>query len=86
MQLLGLALTRIKKVAAALDALDPLTEARQLQRLREDMRGWVNAATRLLDALGMTPTSRARLGLDLVRTQESVVVALQREARDREIA
>jgi hypothetical protein len=84
-QLLALTLTRVKKASVALDKLDPATEARELQRLREDMRGWVNTSVRLLDALGMTPTSRARLGFDLVRTEDALaqLAAEGREARAR---
>ena len=45
---------------------------------------WENTCARLLDRLGCTPTSRGALGLDLVRAQESAVVALQRQARARD--
>lgn len=43
-----------------------------LSRLAADARGWANSAARLADQLGMTPTSRARLGLDVVRTRTAV--------------
>ena len=59
-------------------------ERDDLRRLSADLRGWLNSAGRFFEALGMTPSSRVRLGLDLVRTQESVVATLQREARARE--
>jgi hypothetical protein len=43
-----------------------------LSRLAQDARGWANSAARLADQLGLTPTSRARLGLDVVRTRTAV--------------
>ncbi len=41
----------------------------ELGRLRENERGWTNTARRLLNDLGMTPTSRAGLGLALVQAK-----------------
>lgn len=58
--------------AAARGDLVPLDERQSLSRLSQDCRGWFNSATRSLDALGMTPTARARLGLDLVRTEDGL--------------
>jgi len=43
-----------------------------LSRLAADARGWANSAVRLADQLGLTPISRARLGLDVVRTRTAV--------------
>jgi hypothetical protein len=48
-------------------------ERESLTRLSADARGWVNSSTRLLDQLGLTPTARARLGLDVVRGQDAVL-------------
>jgi hypothetical protein len=42
-----------------------------LVRLAADARGWANSAARLADQLGLTPTSRARLGLDVVRARSA---------------
>lgn len=42
-----------------------------LSRLAADARGWANSAARLADQLGLTPTSRARLGLDVVRARSA---------------
>ena len=72
-RLLALMLGRIELASAALDQLDETADAAKLQRLRQDALGWVNAARRLMNDLGMTPTSRARLGLDLVRTEDTLV-------------
>lgn len=81
-QLLSTALLRIEKASAALDEIDQhasgdlaayiVGDAGKVQRLREDLRGWINTSMRLVDALGMTPTSRARLGLDLVRAEDAL--------------
>jgi hypothetical protein len=45
-----------------------------------------NTIQRDLETLGLTPRSAASLGADLVRTEESLVVSLQRQAREREKA
>jgi hypothetical protein len=81
-RLLAIVLTRIEKATAALDRLDEAAaeeltlyvgdQAQSLQRLREDCRGWVNTARRLANDLGLTPTSRARLGLDVARTGDAL--------------
>jgi hypothetical protein len=41
-------------------------------RLAQDARGWVNSASRLLGQLGMSPVSRASLGLDLASTRRQL--------------
>src|SRR5436190_19948583 len=40
-QLLAIALTRVRKAAAAFDALDAVEETARTGRLRQDARGWV---------------------------------------------
>jgi len=47
-----------------------------LRRLAQDARGWSNSALRYFEALGLTPTARARLGLDLARTRTLTVADL----------
>jgi len=49
----------------------------QVQRLREDLRGWLNLERRLLGDLGMTTTSRAKLGLDIARTGDELARYLE---------
>jgi hypothetical protein len=46
-----------------------------------DARAWANTARAYFDALGLTPTSRAKLGLDLVR-QEDGLERLKAEGRE----
>ena len=41
----------------------------ELQPVLRALSGWENTAARLCDRLGLTPTSRAQLGLDLVRAR-----------------
>jgi hypothetical protein len=64
-RLLALTLARLERAEEALEQAEPA----DLGRLRQDALGWANAARRLLNDLGMTPTSRARLGLDLTRAK-----------------
>lgn len=51
----------------------------RLDRLSSDMRGWINTAARLLDQLGMSPTSRARLAGDLAGAQRALTAQSLRE-------
>jgi len=46
----------------------------------------LNTAARLCDRLGLTPTSRASLGLDLVRTEDALAQHLDQGRRIREAA
>ena len=71
-RLLSLAFARLERAQVALDEAKP----DEAGKLRSDALGWANAARRLLNDLGMTPTSRARLGLNIGRG-ESVVRRLQ---------
>ena len=46
-------------------------ERDDLRRLSSDLRGWLNSAGRYFEMLGMTPSSRVRLGLDVLRGHET---------------
>jgi hypothetical protein len=48
--------------------------------LKADLRGWLRVAETYFAALGMTPGSRLRLGLDLLRAKRLTVLDLHREA------
>jgi hypothetical protein len=50
------------EASAALDSPDA-------RRLREDEKGWANCVRRFLADLGLTPTSRAALGVNLSRAR-----------------
>jgi hypothetical protein len=51
--------------------------AGEIQPVLRALSTWENTAARLLDRLGMTPTSRAALGLDLSRTGEALRAHLE---------
>jgi hypothetical protein len=61
---------------------------KQLQPVAERIASWENSAARMMDQLGLTPTSRAKLGVDLTRQRDAIAeaIAQQREAREREEA
>lgn len=77
-------LARVERASAAIALVDenstsPLSEylaadeptlAPNLSALRNDLRSWINTARRLANDLGLTPTSRARLGLDIAAAQK----------------
>jgi hypothetical protein len=60
-RLLALVLARIEAAARALETAD----GDSLQRLAADARGWVNTARRIANDLGLSPTARGKLGLDV---------------------
>ena len=81
----AMVMARLERAMAALDAVDDAMERPmsqyigdrletldQLGRLRQDARGWANVALRYLDALALVPTSRGRLGLDVVKTEDAI--------------
>lgn len=82
--LLALQLARVERIEAHLDEhglLDPDGEPRHVNKL---WSACTNSAARLCDQLGLTPTSRARLGLDLSRTGAALAEHLDRNyGRDR---
>ena len=68
LRILCLALARME-ASSTVDSPD-------LKRLREDEKGWANTVRRYLADLGLTPTSRASLGVTLSRARRGD--ALQR--------
>lgn len=74
LRILCLGLARLERSAAAVDDADPAA----LERLRQDERGWSNTVRRFLSELGMTPRSRAQLGLDIARTGDELQRYLER--------
>jgi hypothetical protein len=91
LDLLALVLAQTERAGLALAVEQAESSARvqvgepaspRLDRLAQDCRGWINTATRLLDALGMTPTSRARLAGDLaVASRDAGLARLAAEGR-----
>lgn len=80
----GLILARIERASEALEGAEP----DELLRLNADLRAWTGMALKYADSLGLTPGSRARLGLDLVRTEKErlTVTRLAALAREEEAA
>jgi hypothetical protein len=56
-------LTRLRRANAALDRAEEEGRAEDCLRLAKDARGWLAHAERLIERLGLSPTSRAALGL-----------------------
>lgn len=98
LQLLGVTCARIERASEAVAAVDeqatPLGAylagkdgpdlASSLQRLRQDLRAWIGLARRLSADLGLSPRSRAALGLDIAATRRNLSVIdyyAQREAQ-----
>jgi hypothetical protein len=92
---LALAYRRAELSARALDAADrelaehPLAAYRDgadfLARLRQDHAMWLRLAGKIEEELGRTPTSRAKLGLHIAQTENTLaqLAAEGREARAR---
>jgi hypothetical protein len=66
----------IERRIRGLAEIEEATTAKQRAALRRDLSTVENTAARLLDQLGLTPTSRARLGLDLSRTGDALAAHL----------
>jgi hypothetical protein len=86
-QSLAILLVRIERAAAAIEELDAqfdaegsgplavyLAEGEKFDALRKDLRSWLSVSERYFAALGLTPGSRARLGLDVARARSLNVV------------
>jgi hypothetical protein len=65
------------RVAQAFQDGDPPAE--RLDRLAADSRAWVKTAARLLDQLGLSPTSRARLAGDLAGAEKTLTAKALRD-------
>jgi hypothetical protein len=69
-ELLASALARLDSVQGWLDTRPPLDEKGRPWPAEDVAARLRREASSYLDALGMTPTSRARLGLDLTRARD----------------
>lgn len=78
LQLLALALRRLRLAEAALDSAAP----DQLARLEQDMRGWANTSGKLADKLGLNTTARGRLGLDVAQTRRAISMVAEMQPAD----
>ncbi len=75
---------RAERALAARDAGEPLPNGKTVEgdNLEKGLRSWLSVAERYLAQLGMTPGSRARLGLDLARARSYTVLDLHQEAAE----
>lgn len=81
-RLLALVLARIETVNEWLaDRGVFRTKRGDPQPILKVLSTWENTASRLCDRLGLTPTSRAALGLDLARAHEAGIEALVERGR-----
>lgn len=79
--LVAMVLARIESANAWLDEhglMDTKGTPRPILRV---LSTWENTAARLLDRLGLTPTSRASLGLNIARAHEAGIADLIEEGR-----
>lgn len=53
--------------------------------LKDDLARWLRVAEKYFSALGMTPGSRARLGLDIARAHRFTVLDLHQEAAEEDL-
>jgi hypothetical protein len=89
LRLAAITLVRVERAAAALEEIDARATSEigtylfeqhdKVARLRSDLRSWISTCDRLLDRLGMNPTSRARLASDLAVTQRTITAQTLRE-------
>ena len=91
-QALAVLLVRIERADAALSQVEAEADAREgpaaayrgqepwVENLRRDLRGWLSGAERYLASLGLSPGSRARLGLDIARARHLTVVEWHEQA------
>lgn len=88
-RLLAVTLVRVERALAPIDDADGASSAEVQQRaLRDDLRAWIRLSRQLAADLGMTPTSRARLGLDIARAEqaETLVDLAARAVRETVVA
>jgi hypothetical protein len=71
--LLAVTMTRAARALGRVERLEADGELPP-QRLLDDLRGWVAQSARLCDQLGLSPTSRARLGVDLASAQRQLSI------------
>jgi hypothetical protein len=78
-RLLAVTLARLERALGALEEAEPGS----MEKLESDARGWVNRAAQLADKLGLNPTSRARLGVDVATARRTVTLTeLAEEAEE----
>ena len=78
-RLLATSLAQLERALAALEQAEPAS----LPSLEADAARWVGRAASLADELGLNPTSRARLGVDVAQARRALTLTeLAAEAED----
>jgi hypothetical protein len=70
-QAFAFVLEQLRSAGKALEEASANGRRQQLLRLSQDANGWANTALRFAKELGLTPRSRAELGLDLARVRNA---------------
>jgi hypothetical protein len=93
-KLVAAALARFERATAALAQLDAATgqelgaylspQASAIEWIRHDQVRYLNAARKLAADLGLNPTARLRMGLDLAMTRRTLSVIDYYSAREAE--
>ena len=87
---LAIILARVERAESALQKADAVLDSEDagplaaydetFSRLQADLRRWLVAAEKYFAAFGLTPGSRARLGVDVARAHRLTVVELHERA------
>lgn len=90
-RLFAVTMCRVERAVAAIEEADRLSsnplspylaKDGALKALRDDVRGWIRLAAQLANELGLTPTSRARLGLDVASSRRALSIVEYYRARE----
>jgi hypothetical protein len=79
-QLLALTLARLERAERAVEAAEAAGDLELTAPRERDVRAWIGLSVKLLGALGMTPTARARLGLDVALARRATIADLHAQA------
>jgi post-segregation antitoxin (ccd killing protein) len=79
--LVAMVLARVEVANAWIDEHGLMDAKGRPQPILRVLPTWENTAARLLDRLGLTPTSRAALGLNIARAHEAGIADLIEEGR-----
>lgn len=71
--MLRIACVALARLEASMVALEDAKPG-ELERLQADARGWLNSLRRILNDLGMSPSARARLGVDVAVAQRAMAL------------
>jgi hypothetical protein len=79
-ELLALTLARLERGERAVEEAEQRGDIEGAGPRERDVRAWIGLGVKLLSALGMTPTARARLGLDVALARRATITDLHAQA------